>query len=158
MKKLSFPLLAFVFFLTISCTKNNSERTACTGQYVYPTLKFKVIDKTTRADLFFSSTPTYLLSDIKIIFKNGSNRSDPIRPTVVSRETSKYFSFTAPRVLPTDTCIIKIKALKSDTLVYTIARSSGTCPLWFVNGVIINRSSPPVTLMINETLSIPKDL
>lgn len=128
-----------------SCSKVN-ESINCSTVYIPPTLNFQVINKSTNADYFFSSSPLlYSVSDLKVFFKNASNRTDSITPPVKNNDTQKYFAFTAPAAKQIDTCFIKIKNFPTDTVIFTVKNTEDSCPQLYIKTVKINKSTAITT-------------
>jgi hypothetical protein len=119
-----FLLLAF-----ISCSKK--EKSNCLlvpAALILPSFNFQVVDKNTGTDLFFSPSPAYSLNDIKIVFKNHENKLDSISPPLkTNTATGSHFMYIIPFSKIADTCYIKIKALKTDTVISTIERVKTEC-------------------------------
>jgi hypothetical protein len=140
MKKFLKCTSLIMLYLLASCSKKE-ESVNCLAVYISPTLNFQVVDKTNNVDYFFSSSPVYAASDLKIYFKNATNKIDSISPPVRNNDTQKFFSFTAPTAKLKDTCVIKIKNLPADTLIFTVQNTRDDCPQPYINSVKINQNT-----------------
>ena len=131
MKNLYKPCVGLFLVLTfISCSKNK-EKSNCLlvpVALILPSFNFQVIDKNTGTDLFFSPSPAYSLNDIKIVFKTHENKLDSISPPQrTNTGTGSHFVYIIPFSKVSDTCYIKIKGLKTDTVVSTLERIKTEC-------------------------------
>lgn len=119
----------FLLLILISCSKK--EKSNCLlvpVALILPSFNFQVIDKNTGTDLFFSPSPAYSLNDIKIVFKNHDNKLDSISPPLnTNNGTGSHFMYIIPFSRMADTCYIKIKTLKTDTVISTIERVKTEC-------------------------------
>jgi hypothetical protein len=128
----------FVILLSTSCEKDR-RMIGCTAQYIAPTLRFQVIDKNDGTDLFFAAAPKFSTSDIKVHFKNSQNKLDSLAPQVETVNNNKVFVYAQQRANLNDTCYLKIKGLKTDTLIYSI-KLTEPCSRPVINKVSINGS------------------
>lgn len=142
--------------ILIACSKDSKQTGACTLAYILPSLNFNIVNQSSGADLFFSKNPVYNPSDLKVYFKNSMNKIDSVTPSVLIRGNKKYFSFTTSRASLSDTCIIKIKTVKADTLTYTIANTDEICPRPYMNSLKINHAGNAVILKPDEIINIGK--
>ena len=142
--------------ILIACSKNDKQTGACTLEYILPSLNFNIVNQSSGADLFFSENSLYKPSDLKVHFKNGMNRIDSVTPSVLTRGDKKYFSFKTSRASLSDTCIIKIKNAKADTLTYTIANTDEICPRPYINGLKVNNAGYTVILKPDQIVNIEK--
>lgn len=111
---------------------------------ILPGFNFQMVDKTSGGDLFFSSKPAYSLNDIKVVFKTGMNKIDSIAPPQrTGTGAGQHFVYVIPFNKTADTCYIKIKNLKTDTVISTIAKVKTECS---TNDVVIkvqvNKNTP----------------
>jgi len=159
MKKLSIKLCTFcTLVLLVACSKNEKISYDCSLYYIGPpSLKFNIVNQSNGADLFFSENPLYQATDLKVFFKKAPDQLDSVVPRVLTRvDGKKYFSFNTPRK-ESDTCMIKIKNLQTDVLVYTIAYSEDPpCPLPYINSVKINNDKAVSIPSVNEIIIIEK--
>jgi hypothetical protein len=81
--------------------------------------------------------------------KNGAGKIDSLLPTV-KVTNQKYFSFPIMRAQAKDTCFIKIKNLKVDTLIYTIGNTNTPCPRPYINAVAIDKG--PLTAIKEDAI------
>ncbi|MEN0056890.1 MAG: hypothetical protein AAGC65_24640 [Mucilaginibacter sp.] len=128
----------------ISCSKKE-KATCLLAPYalILPSFDFKVVDKTTGTDLFFSAQPTYTLSDIKVVFKNTSNKVDSLAPPMkINDGAGNRFHYIIPGNRTTDTCFIKIKNLKTDTVISTIGSIKGECAPIVTIKIQVNQEAP----------------
>lgn len=145
--KRSIQYCAVLLFLLacISCTKK--EKANCLfvpAALILPGYTFQVVDKTTGADLFFSAQPAYSMNDIKVVFKNASNKADSLAPPQkINNGSGDHFKYIVPLGRMADTCFIKIKNLKTDTLISTLENIKSECSSSIVvTKVQVNKSAP----------------
>jgi hypothetical protein len=129
----------------IACSKK--EKTNCLlAPYalILPSFNFQMVDKTTGADLFFSAQPAYTLNDIKVIFKNSNNKVDSLAPPQkINDGSGDHFKYIIPGNHAMDTCFIKIKSLKTDTIISTLETIKGECSSSIaVINVQVNKQAP----------------
>lgn len=154
MKNILQILVALSFLLsTFSCSKKQDTDgiIICAASSV-PYLNFQVIDQKNN-DLFFASTSVYQLTDIKIYYKNFNQKIDSIMPFVATLNAQKYLSFASPRGKTPDTCYIKIKSLKLDTIIYTAIGEGYSNSKSYINSVKINNSTP-INTSLNSIVPI----
>lgn len=108
-----------------------------------PILSFNIVDQSSGKDLFFSDNPLYQLADVKVYFNDHTNKPDSLTPRVLTKENgTKYFAFDIAGAPGTDTCMVKIKNLEADRLIYTIDRSGeATCGQPYISGVKVNNGA-----------------
>jgi len=113
----------------ISCSKKEKQNCLLVpAALILPGFNFQVVDKTSGADLFFGVQPTYTLNDIKVVFKNASNKVDSLAPPQkINTGSVEYFHYIIPGNHAIDTCFIKIKNLKTDTVISTLETIKGEC-------------------------------
>ena len=118
-----------LLLICFSCSKK--EKTNCLlSPYalILPSFNFQMVDKTTGADLFFSAQPVYTLNDIKVVFRNASNKVDSLAPPQKINEGSgEHFKYIIPGNHAIDTCFIKVKNLKTDTVISSLETIKGEC-------------------------------
>lgn len=148
MKNLNRYIAGLLLLLTItSCSKNKDKSRGCPPvplALILQAVKFQVVDKASGQDLFFSSNPRYAFTDIKIVFRNSSNKLDSISPPLKQElPVGSHFVYPIPYTRTLDTCYIKIKNLKTDTLISTIATTKTECATAYsLNKVQVNKSAP----------------
>jgi hypothetical protein len=111
---------------------------------ILPSFNFQITDKTTGADLFFSAQPVYTLNDIKVVFRNGNNKIDSLAPPqTINTSSAQHFKYVVPLGRVVDTCFIKIKNLKTDTVISTLETIKGECSSSIaVTKVQVNKGTP----------------
>ncbi|MBB6129080.1 hypothetical protein [Mucilaginibacter lappiensis] len=136
----------FILLAVVSCSKNKAKVICPPVPLTVPvqTVKFQVVDKTSGQDLFFSQNPPYALTDIKIVFRNSSNKLDSISPPLKEElPTGSHFVYAVSNPRTPDTCYIKIKSLKTDTMISTFATTTTACSTTsFLNKVQVNKNAP----------------
>jgi len=136
----------FILLTVVSCSKNKAKVICPPVPLALPvqTVKFQVVDKTSGKDLFFSQNPPYALTDIKIVFRNSSNKLDSISPPLKEDlPAGSHFLYIVSNPRSPDTCYIKIKSLKTDTLISTLATTQTACSTtYFLNKVQVNKDAP----------------
>ena len=100
--------------------------------YMAPSFYFKIIDKLTSKDLFFSTPPTYDTSQLKYTIKvyNSTSGRDLV-PVKLLIDSSRMSFSTFMR----DTAFIQIANLTPDTLVFLSTKSIPAGPCNFLNYV-----------------------
>src|ERR1700754_668139 len=134
-----------LLLICFSCSKK--EKTNCLiapAALILPSFNFQLVDKNTGADLFFSAQPAYSLNDIKVIFKNANNKVDSLAPPQkISDGSGEHFQYVIPGNHTSDTCFIKIKNLKTDTVISTLATKRDECSTSIaVIKVQVNNNAP----------------
>jgi len=148
MKNLSRYIAGLMLLLTVvSCSKNKDKTKVCPPvplALILQAIKFQVVDKTSGQDLFFSAKAPYALTDIKIVFRNSSNQLDSVSPPLKDQlPTGSNFVYHIPYARTLDTCYIKIKGLKTDTMISTIATTITKCSTrYLLNKVQVNKNAP----------------
>ena len=132
--------LALLSILAASCNTNKS--TAKCGPcplypVVAPNITFRVVDKTTNHDLFFGSSATYKISDLKMQhIINGKPDSIALNADSVDQ----YFRiFVIPNHM-VDTVTMQIANKPQDVLLFTTAMTGGCCSRLFLSSVSFNGS------------------
>lgn len=145
MKNLNQYIAGFFILLTcVSCSKNK-EKTGCLPvALIQPAFKFQVVDKNSGNDLFFSANPQYQLSDISIEFRDRENKLNILSPPEHQNLGSgDNFIYTISRGKLVDTCFVKIKNLKTDTLISTITSTTTDCGVSLsLSRVKVNKNVP----------------
>jgi hypothetical protein len=132
----------------VSCSKNKNKTNNCQlipVALILQAIKFRVVDKTSGQDLFFTPNPRYALTDIKIVFRNGSNKLDSISPPQKEElPNGSHFVYPIPYTRTLDTCYIKIKNLKTDTVISIIEATKNECGTtsYNLNKVQVNKNAP----------------
>jgi hypothetical protein len=149
-----------LLFSVVSCSKNKAKVVGCPPvplALILQAVKFQVVDKTSGQDLFFSPNAPRPFTDIKIVFRNSSNKLDSISPPLKEElPIGSYFLYPIPYTRTLDTCYIKIKNLKTDTLISTIATTKTECATTYsLNEVQVNKN-PPVTYSYSNVIVIKK--
>jgi hypothetical protein len=140
--------------LAISCSKDKSDKN-CSPSINYPSVKFRVVSATDGTDLFFSTAPKYLLTDIKIRYKNSTNKVDSVAPATATLGSTKYFLYKLPALRLNDTAYVKVSNLKSDTLYTTLKMTTNACgAAYSIINVKINQQ--PATTYSDDTIIIIK--
>ena len=147
MKNLNRYVAGLLLLLTaVSCSKNKAKVICPPMPLTLPvqTVKFQVVDKTSGKDLFFSQNPPYALTDIKIVFRNSSSKLDSISPPLKEELPSgSHFVYAVSNARTPDTCYIKIKSLKTDTMISTLATTKTECSITYsLNKVQVNKNAP----------------
>jgi hypothetical protein len=161
MKNLCRLIAGLLLLLTItSCSKNKAKIVGCSPvplALILQAVKFQVVDKTSGQDLFFSPNASHPLTDIKIVFRNSSNKLDSVSPPLKEElPTGSHFIYTIPYTRTLDTCYIKIKDLKTDTLISTIAVTKTECSTSYaLNKVQVNKN-PSVAYSYSNVILIKK--
>lgn len=125
MKKSIKYLLSFsCMVMLVACMKDaEDEIIGCDPPY--STSAFRVVDKTSGADLFLGNYPRYKRADVKIYPFNYKNDKDTLRLSMVSSATLSAFIF--PLKISRDTILVKIADTPMDTLIYTVKTPSNHC-------------------------------
>ena len=107
----TFALVASIFFGCDPCIGYNGT---CADPF-----SFRLVDKTTQADLVFSATPTYQKDSVYLTIK------PPGYPSVVSR--IDIDKFTSTLLMPVDTFFLRISSTDTDTLLLNYNFSKSNC-------------------------------
>ncbi len=136
----------FVLLTVVSCSKNKAKVICPPVPLILPVqaIKFQLVDKTSGKDLFFSQNPPYALTDIKIVFRNSSAQLDSISPPLKEDlPTGSHFVYAVSNPMRPDTCYIKIKSLKTDTLISIFATTTTPCSTTsYLDKVQVNKNAP----------------
>lgn len=111
---------------------------------IQPAFKFQVVDKNNGNDLFFSGSPRYQLSDISIEFRDKLNKINILSPPDhLNSGGNDHFIYTIPQGKLIDTCFLKIKNLKTDTLISTVTSTTTDCGITLsLSRVKVNKNVP----------------
>ena len=151
MKNLCRYIAGLLFLLTVvSCSKNKEKSKGCppiplaASLLAIQSIKFQMVDKTSGQDLFFAPKAPYALTDIKIVFRNSSNKLDSVAPPMKEEwPTGWHFVYPVIYARTLDTCYIKIKGLKTDTLISTLSVNKGECGTSYaLSKVQVNKNAP----------------
>ena len=148
MKKISqCTACLFLLLFAVSCSKNKNQKKICPPvpvALILQVVRFQVVDKTSGQDFFFSPNAPYALTDIKIVFRNSSGKLDSVSPPLKEQvPTGSHFIYPVPYTRTLDTCYIKIKNLKTDTLISTVATTITECSTTYaLNKVQVNKNAP----------------
>jgi hypothetical protein len=125
MKKLIKCVLCFSYMVMLAaCMKNvEDENIGCDPPESNGA--FRVVDKTSGADLFLGSNPRYKRADVKIYPFNYKNDKDTLTLSMFSSATRSAFIFRLKN--SRDTILVKIADTPMDTLIYTVKKSSNHC-------------------------------
>jgi len=117
-------LLLFVCMVAVSCRNSHSDKCGpcpLTASAILPTVKVRIVDKVSGADLFLSPTSPYKPSDLKV--NNGAN--DSVRFFVDSVDAGDR---TVVIPIPeTNTMVVKLAALTPNTIKVVFASDSPKC-------------------------------
>lgn len=135
------PLQYFLVFMTIaffaSCTKEVPDNIIDCDP-VLPYVTFRVVDKTSGADLFFSDKPKYQLKDINLFRIKDVKYKDPIKLRNGENGAGRVFVFNFNNSLQRDTLIIKIANTPEDRLIYSVKTPANHCEGATMDKVIFN--------------------
>lgn len=125
MKKAIKYVLSFsCMVMLVSCMKDaEDEIIGCDPPY--STGAFRVVDKTSGADLFLGNNPRYKRADVKIYPFNYKNDKDTL--TLSMFKSATLSPFIVPLKISRDTILLKIADLPMDTLIYTVKMPSNHC-------------------------------
>ncbi|WPU93338.1 hypothetical protein SNE25_28880 [Mucilaginibacter sabulilitoris] len=145
MKNLNQYLVGLLLLLTcVSCSKNKEKSGCLPVALIQPAFKFQVVDKNNGNDLFFSASPQYSLSDISVEFRDKLNKINILSPPDhLNSGSVDHFVYTIPQGKTADTCFVKIKGLKTDTLISTITSTTTDCGVSLsLSRVKVNKNVP----------------
>lgn len=86
---------------------------------------FRLVDKTSGADLFLGSNPRYKRADVKIYPFKYKNDKDTLRLSMYTSATLSAFIFNLKS--SGDTILVKIADTPMDTIIYTVNKPSNHC-------------------------------
>lgn len=116
-KSIQFLLAIATIPFFSACSKlPNSEIVGCDP--VELIAAFRVADKLSGEDLFFSNNPKYQLEDIKIYNVKDKAHKNPIPLTVFGNDDQRVFLLPLEYSNPIDTMIIKIANTTDDLFMY----------------------------------------
>ena len=116
--------LSFGCMIAASCRNSHSDKCGPCPAYftaILPTVKVRIVDKASGADLFLSATSPYKPGDLKVT--NGSN--DSVRFFVDSVDAGAR-TIVIP-IPETNTMTLKLASLTPDTIKVVFARDSPRC-------------------------------
>ncbi|WP_419699579.1 hypothetical protein [Mucilaginibacter sp. NFX135] len=148
MKKISQCIAGLLLlWIVVSCSKNKNQTKICPPApvaLILQVVRFQIVDKTSGQDFFFSPNPPYALTDIKIVFRNSAGKLDSVPPPLKEAvPAGSHFVYPVPYTRTLDTCYIKIKNLKTDTMISTVAATKTECSTTYVlNKVQVNNNAP----------------
>lgn len=125
MKKSILYLLSLSFILMLaSCMKEpEDEIIGCDPPESIGA--FRIVDKTSGADLVIGSNPRYKRADVKIYPFNYKNDKDTLRLSMYTSATMSAFIFNLK--ISRDTILVKIADTPMDTIIYTVNKPSHHC-------------------------------
>ncbi|WP_345948173.1 MULTISPECIES: hypothetical protein [unclassified Mucilaginibacter] len=99
-------------------------------------LNFRIVDKSTNADLFFANQPAYAIGQLKVTYKKLE------RPVQVKSDgtSGNYFSVQANIAGLKDTMYIQVGNNAAVPLIYTLAKVEDPCPRYPVSTVMYNNN------------------
>jgi hypothetical protein len=137
MKRLTSKYFIIISTLIIfnSCKE---EETACSDGYVVQAIGFKLVDKTTNEDLFFSASPKYITNQLKLTYKKVDL---PVEVNITS-SNDKYLSFNAGSLKPgVDTVYLSIANGNSEPIIYNQVLNFSPCPVPHIISITYNGST-----------------
>ncbi|HEY8780467.1 MAG TPA: hypothetical protein VIM16_02540 [Mucilaginibacter sp.] len=136
-KAVYIPLFLVILYLFTSCSQQGMDRNKCGPCPLYlqiePNLSFRVVDKATGQDLFFSSPAPYTVAQLKIRhLENG--KPDTVFLRIDSLD--HYFNILIPTIHNVDTVTMQIATKPQDTLLFETAIVGKCCPRLVLNSVL----------------------
>ena len=132
-----FTIASTCAFMT-SCSPSNDEP-PCLAVVIPDTLRFNVLDKETKVDLFFSDSPAYDTTEIQLLKKGMDGNLEPAHRGIAKDwEDVHFFSI----VHPDDTLFLKITDQPLDTIAYIGKPADTPCPQTILDKVTFNSESP----------------
>jgi|GEM_PF-978658 hypothetical protein len=137
----AFCLVAAIGMLMASCSKNDSDvaDVDCLAHLNPDTLRFVVLDKESGADLFFSDSPVYDTTELKLFRKGAGRALEPAHQGIAeNRGNIHFFSY----VYPADTLFMQIADQPLDTIAFTGQVAYRPCPQSLLVAVTFNSEAP----------------
>lgn len=100
---------------------------------------FKVLDKTSGADLFFGESPKYKINEINVYRTKDKTFKEPLRLTPVGGDI-RALSLAFDYHKPIDTLLIKIGDTPVDSLFYTVKKPANHCNPYEMENVKFNKT------------------
>ena len=141
--RFSLFLFAASLFLFFGCVKSNSKIICgvcpeyATIAEVIPNIQFNVVDKITQQDLFFGSSAKYTPSQIKF-YHIINGKPDSVSYVFFTDTTAHHFFLGIGPTSTTDTVLMKIADLTTDTFLFNTGTSGNCCPRLVLNSVLFN--------------------
>lgn len=88
---------------------------------------FRVVDRLSGENLFFSDNPKYQIEDIKVYKIRDKTHQNPLELTVIGKGDQRSFLLPFDFSNPTDTMVFKIANTPDDLLIYKYTRSENHC-------------------------------
>jgi len=129
-----------IFMLIVSCSKENEKKLVCAA-FINPiSFKFNLIDKDSKADLFFAENPKYQISDLKI-YRTEDVSKKPLVITVNNNQGAKSFKIDLDNGnVGGNTLVVEIGSTTSDMLKHTVKKSNEICASYIINEVRFNET------------------
>ncbi|MBK1439812.1 hypothetical protein JHJ32_07445 [Parapedobacter sp. ISTM3] len=124
--------------LVASCSKE--EKQPCLAVINPDTLRFNVLNKQTNSDLFFSDSPLYDTTELKLYQKDNEGNLKDFNGLGVAKDSEVVHFFSL--VYPSDTLFIKIADQPLDTIAFTGKAVSSPCPQTILDEVAFNSETP----------------
>jgi hypothetical protein len=132
MRKLIVLTLLLLALTINACTHQDTN---CTNGFIVEPINFRVVDKTSNIDLFFSKNPLYSTNELLLSYK-GINLMVEVK---TESNSQKYLSFYTPNLdLGTDTVMMKIGNTPAEPIIYNVALNSSPCPVPFFTQITFN--------------------
>ncbi len=131
--------LALTNVVLLACTKKQDDGSyGCTTQLRQASLKFKVLDASTRQDLFFSDNPRLPIKDAYFFRRSDKSRKDTIRPIVMGAGDSRFFMYDVDFNTKIDTLVLKTGNLPDNLITYQVSKVETPCPDYRFNQLTFN--------------------
>ncbi|BAU56016.1 hypothetical protein [Mucilaginibacter gotjawali] len=137
-KPLRVICLAFFSILAAGCSSQDATTCPdCKGnQSISATARFKILDKTSKQDLFFGKLAKYHLNQLKIShIVNG--HPDTAQSIINIDSAKRVFSTSVLYENDLDTMVLQVANLKPDTLYLTTRLSNNCCSHVYVSSVTL---------------------
>lgn len=136
MKKSIKYLLSFSFILMLAACMKDPENEIIGCDPPDSNGAFRIVEKTSGADLFLGSNPRYKRADVKIYPFNYKNDKDTLTLSMFSSATQSAFIFRLK--VSKDTILVKIADMPMDTLIYTVKTPSNYCLPYTIDKAYLN--------------------
>ena len=127
MKKSVKYLLSLTVILVLAACMKQPDNEIIGCDPVVSAGGFQVVDKTSGADLFWGSSPTYKRADLRIYPFNYKNETDTLPLRSMVSGTRQVFVFEMKPAKVKDTILLKIADMRMDTLTFTVKMPSNPC-------------------------------
>lgn len=126
-KPIQYCLVILTAIVLSSCIKNEVDHGTIYCDPGQPIALFRVVDKTTGVDLFFSDNPKYQLKDIIALKKKDETHTDTIKLEVFGNVAERVFILPLDYSKSENSIIIRIAGTPDDVFNYIYEKTNNPC-------------------------------